>query len=1180
MQLKKLTIQGFKSFGDRLEFTFGPGITAIVGPNGSGKSNVVDAIRWAVGEQSMRALRGERLEDIIFNGSGFRRPHGLAEVSLLFTNEDHVLPVDYGEITVTRRAYRSGNSEFYLNGVPCRLRDIQDLFADTGIGKDGYAFIGQGKVDEVLNMNPKQRRMFLEQAAGAWKWRRRKTEAEDKMDQTERDLVRLQDVCAELERQREPLAKEAELAIRYQNRKNRLKELQIHVGLNEIRSLEKKIALVQNKFDCGQHKMEEIARDRAAVEEKLKSERSKISAYNVELEQLKAKQDQIQHNFALNEKELITLLGRARERAVRIEATQNQGLELADRHIKLEGLLDQSEKELTQLVDTLLKEKEALALFQNRLHDLEHKYKQAQTRVQKQQERKAGYLNEQLSHSNTLKSMDREQQLLTERKTRAAATAKEARSRIEDIRLCHQREAENLALLTGQEQQLKLKQAELEQQVESLFKKQQAQERECNYCGRILTSMEARLCSLQSLEGNYGSYYQGPRSVLSANRPGIIGAVAQLLRVPSEHEQALVAALGPAQQYLIATSDKEAAAAINWLRATSGGRATFLPLNSIRQQIRTRAEQQLEKLTGAVGWADELVDFPTSVAPAIKYLLARVLVVHDLDAARAIAKDSGFKFKLVTLAGDVLNPGGSLVGGSINKSQSSQLSLSRQLRELKATVADKKLYLAQEKEKLEAIKDSKKMLETKLGELQQNLNKIRQKLAARQDIVRTYMAQMAEAEHNLVVWMEEERLLATKLLELATEQGELLKLEQTASENLAQWETMVAKEEQAQQELRIQLEDLGEKALTLRLEVAALQEQEKQLKLRNQEYRQSMAELQQQQTMVKKKLGEMERLTGQERGKQQQLEQIQTRIESELVQIQINIDRKTSQLSELGNGLQEDDAKLVHLLDTEKKQQQQVHQLELNLGRLQADWLGAQKRLFETYAVPRDCSVPAVDLKPAEAQMEIDRLKKEIEAMDVVNLRAPQSLDELNRRYSFLHRQAQDVEFAKDALLKLIEDIDRMVAIQLQRTFEQIREHFRQVFPCLFQGGEGDLRLTTTDPNEAGLEILAQLPGKKMQPLVALSGGERALTAIGFLFALLKCGRSPVCVLDEIDAPLDQANAERFLSYLEKLAAETQFITVTHKRQAMVRARALYGLALAPNGTSSVVSVKLSEAAS
>lgn len=1179
MRLEKLVVQGFKSFADRLQFTFGPGITAIVGPNGSGKSNVVDAIRWVLGEQSLHNLRGERLEDIIFSGSNFRRPHGLAEVSLTFNNETGVLPVSYSEVTVTRRAYRSGNSEFLINGVPCRLRDIQDLFADTGIGKEGYAFIGQGKVDEVLNLSPEQRRIFLEQAAGVWKWRRRKKETQDKLARTEQDLLRIRDVCAELERQIGPLEEEARRANKYKVKSQRLRQLQIFVSLSEIRRLEERIAAFRERYVPEKQQLQTLSKKREMLEVDLEHKREAVDLQENLLDALKSRQNEWQQRLATLDKHLTTLVADNRERAVRKEAANTQSQELAERLAELSTQQSQVQDELLTLATLLsAKEGEVVALTE-KLQQLENEQDKIQSTLSKRREQTIAYLSERSAESNALRSLIREQQGLIERRQRALVAAHEAQTRLADMNQRLKEEEEKIQQLEETLRIIDQERQRLEGQLMAARTQEKKMGQDRDNMWRRLERLKAELSGLEGLKQSFSYYQPGARSVLSAGRTGILGAVAQLLVVPSDYETAIDVALGASQQFLVATDDQSAAAAIDWLRQTGQGRATFLPLNTIRPQIPSLKEQELIKKDNVVGWAADLVQYPPSVAVAVKHLLARVLIVRDLTTARVIAKAGGFRFKVVTLAGDVVSPGGSITGGSLRERRPSQIAEERRLRELKQTVAIEEKAFRNQTDAIRQMTENRQRIQEQFDQLIENMRQKQDELALARSKKQEYTASAKEMAHNQMVWEEEEQALANRLQELATEKEQRLEAKQVAENKLEHWEILTAEEEKHQQDLAVQVEKIREAVLTARVELVSLQEKHKQLDMRGNELGAMLAHVQQLQQEVSDKLGEIVQQEENARRELKELEAEKTKITIELAATTDEGQRIGQTLYNLRQNLQDEERKLTLLRKQEEEQRTKVHSWELNFSRLESAYTAAKEKLFENYSVPPDSPLPDLDLKPAQAQSEIQDLTQDIASLGEVNLKAPQTLAELKQRQQFLTAQAKDVQAAKESLQKLISDIDKTVSSRLLEIFDQLRDNFRFIFQQLFAGGQADLKLTSDDPNEAGLEIFAQLPGKKMQPLTLLSGGERALTAIAFLFALLRCGSSTLCVLDEIDAPLDEVNAERFLCYLEELAQETQFILVTHRKQAMIRAQALYGLAMTPGGVTSLVSVDMKQAA-
>ncbi|MGI6129001.1 MAG: chromosome segregation protein SMC [bacterium] len=1179
MRLEKLTIQGFKSFADRLEFTFGRGITAIVGPNGSGKSNVVDAIRWVLGEQSLRTLRGERLEDIIFSGSNYRRPHGLAEVTLTFNNESGLLPVSYSEVTVTRRAYRSGNSEFLLNGVPCRLRDIHDLFADTGMGKEGYAFIGQGKVDEVLSLSPEQRRVFLEQAAGVWKWRRRKKETQDKLVRTEQDLLRLSDVCAELERQRGPLVEEARRAKEYLAKRERLKTLQIFVGLSEINQLQEKINAAQEKYIPLREQLQALTRKRVTLETNLETRREEVGRLEKLLDNLKARQDEWQEQLIVLDNQLAAVLTDSRERAVRKETAAAQNEELAARLAEIKKQQSQGKKEQDELVLLLSAKENEVADLTKKLQNLEQQRDEIQRQADKRREQTITLLSERSAGSNALRSLIREEQALAERQQRAQAAYSEARARAEAMSQRQGEEEQKIQWLKEELRVFEEKRLQLEEQLTTARKQEENMVQNRDLTWRRLERLKAELKGLEGVRQRHSSYGQGPRSVLSAGRVGIIGAVAQLLVVPSDYEIAIETALGAAQQFLVATDDRAAAATIDWLRQTGKGRATFLPLNTIQPQTPSRKEMELAGNDNIVGWASELVQYSAQLKVVAQNLLGRVLVARDLAAARRAAKASGFRLKVVTLAGDVVNVGGSLSGGSFRERRPSQLAEERRLRELAQEVTAEEETLAKQTEATDRTIERRKQLEEQMNQLLAAKAQRQDGLATAQSKRQEYIASYREMERTQTVWQQEEQALVARWQELMAEKEQRLEAKRQAEIKLEKWEALSAEELRNQQALAVQVEKVREALLTSRLELVALQERDKQLKARLGELDLTRAHLWQQKKEVADKLEEITNLDIAAQEKREELEADKAQISIQLTAVISEGQEVNKTLYGLRQGLKGREQELMILLKEEEEKRSRVHTEELNLGRLEAAYAAAKERLFESCGVPLDSPIPDLGLKLYQAKAEIQSLTSAINAFDEVNLRAPQALAELTERQQFLETQANDVRVAKESLLKLIADIDQTVSSYLLETFGQLRSNFRIIFRHLFQGGQGDLKLSGDDLSEAGLEIYAELPGKKMQPLTLLSGGERALTAIAFLFALLRCGSSSLCVLDEIDAPLDEINAERFLSYLEKIAQETQFVVVTHRKAAMARAQTLYGLSMAASGVSSLVSVDLTQAA-
>ncbi|MDK2855119.1 MAG: chromosome segregation protein [Bacillota bacterium] len=1179
MYLERLTIQGFKSFAERLELVFEPGISAIVGPNGSGKSNIVDAIRWALGEQSLHALRGERLEDIIFSGSDHRRAHGLAEVTLTFANADGGLPVPYSEVVITRRAYRSGSSEFLLNGVPCRLRDIQELFWDTGLGREGYSFIGQGRVEEVLNLKPEERRVFLEQAAGVWKYRQRKKEATAKLAEIDQDLLRLGDLLAELERQREPLAEEARRAAIYQERARRLRELKVFLGLSELRDLEGQLKEAEEELQAAKAELAALTGRRSQMEARLEEDKLKLAEKEACWEDLRKSARRLEEEITLLTKSLDELAAAGRERAARLEAL---ALRRAEMEGEKAGLLNLAlkEKKEREAVCADLKEKGALLHeLERKLTDIEAERAAAGRELAARREKAIALMSERALQANALKAFEHEEARLNERRERVLATGRAAAERLAELGRARE---EEIAALAAAEKELASLAAKREACAEELGRAREMLEAvrsRHTESWRSLERLKMELATEKKMAESYEGYGQGPRAVLSARLPGIHGAVANLLEVPAGLELALEAALGAAQEYLVAETDEDAAVAIAWLKEKKVGRATFLPLNTVRPAEPRPEERRLAGRADVIGWAAELVSFAPEHRPVVQHLLGRVLVARTLDAARAVARAAGFRLKIVTLEGDLLSPGGSMSGGSRRRERHSLLARARRLRELEEAVAAGQEKLACSEAALEAARARVAGLEADLARLAEEIRQKEEAVAERRRRLAHYEAQLTETQRSHATWEEEATALEQALIEVAGKRAKAENERKRLEAEVGRWEAETRAWEEKEAELGAEAEALREQVTQLRLAIAAAEEKAKQLARREEERKAALDRLEQEleaQRQRARELTELEEAAAYER---RRLEGEKAAKQEAGALEQEKVARLAAEVEELKAALGEGEKAVRSLRRQEEEMRQEVYEREVTAQRLTAQIEATQRRLFETLGVPVGAPLPEVGVDIPAAEAEVERLEGELASLGEVNLQAPKALAELKERYDFLSRQVSDLEAARASLERMMREIDRTVLNRLEDTYAKLRANFQEVFKRLFGGGQADLVLTgTKDLLTAGVDIWAQLPGKKMQPLSLLSGGERALTAIAFLFALLRSKSTYLCVLDEIDAALDEANAARFLNYLEELAQDTQFIMITHRKQAMLRARSLYGLAMGASGASRLVSIRLEEA--
>ena len=997
MQLKRLEAYGFKSFADKITIDFDSGITAIVGPNGSGKSNITDAIRWVLGEQNVRNLRGARAEDIIFTGSAGRKPLGLAEVSLFFAN-DGTLPVDFREVVVTRRLYRSGESEFYINRARCRLKDIYNLFADTGIGHDGMSIIGQNRIDDILNSKPEERRLFFEETAGITKYRSRKRETVRRLTDTENNLVRVQDIIREIENQLEPLARQAE-------------RTRIYNGLAEE---QKKCRLTQLALDY-QRESQRYGEN----EQKLQKKREEALTAEAEVNKAEARRQELG-------KKLIELEKTMQEQAGKSERLR-QNIEAASREV---AALEERQEQSEATKERILARRQELSSLQ------------------------------------------------AQQVAELAGLAAEEKQKQADFQLAGellQKERERAATYKGT---IAARQQELNAAREGL-----------NIAQRKLTSAQQECAMLERMQQAYEGFGKAPKAVLKAREPwrkGVAGAVAELMEVPAEYVTAIEVALGSAQQNLVTRDTDTAKAAIAFLKQQRLGRATFLPLSTIVQ--RTVPDLQVAGEQGVLDWASRLVKVPAEYGKVADFLLARTLVVDNLDHALALARKHNQKLRLVTLTGELINPGGSLSGGGRGHQEAGFLNRSAEIEALQGKISEGKAKVAGAEDKLAS---AQKMLEE-----------------ARQD---------AEELASLI---HEREIKQAVLKQEALRAGERL---ESCRQEKARGEKALKDNEQEEKEL------LAGAAASLQ----RLQEIEAQQKIWQESYDESQ---EQHESLYKQRMDSLE--------ESQKLEQ---------------------------------DA---HKANRVRQQiQEEIHKLELVGAKLEMALGEWKENLFSEYGLtPERAAEEALDMEPALLKSRLHELNEKIKALGPVNPNALEEHEELSKRHGFMEKQSNDLVEAKENLEKILAEMDEAMSKQFTEAFAQIQVYFREIFVRLFGGGEAELKLTDNeDVLNAGVEILVTLPQKKRQNLSALSGGERALTVIALLFSFLRYRPSPFSVLDEIDAPLDEANVVRFGTFLREFAEETQFIVVTHRKGTMEAVDTMYGVTIEDAGVSRILSVKLDE---
>lgn len=1184
MYLKRLEMSGFKSFADRTGLEFVPGITAVVGPNGSGKSNVTDGIRWVLGEQSAKSLRGNKMEDVIFAGSDTRKPVGYCEVSMTFDNADRRLPLDYAEVTVTRRVYRSGDSEYLLNKQPCRLRDIHELFMDTGIGKDAYSMIGQGKIDEILSSKSEDRRIIFEEAAGIVKYKTRKKEAEKKLDATEQNLARIHDLIHEIETQIEPLHDQAEKAKRYKELKEKLKHVEIGLYVHKIESLHE----LWKKTTCEAEKLKEI----------LVSLATEATKKDTALEELKGQLHDQEKNWEQVQTDLL---------AISEELEKSEGQK--EVHMERGKNREQNARQLTEQIARLESERLRLSEEEKRISEqLYHKKetlkeKEADLAVLQRQLSESEDGGEQQLESLTEKWQAREKELvqLASEKQYTQENLEQARERIVSMaeakkQLGKEKEAykQQAAQLAGElesiEQALKL----AAEQVQSLaVKRTRLEQEERKWTGKArkaeqeLNRLRSKLDWMKDVEAEHQGFMQGVKEVLRArdrqvpSLQGIHGAVAELVQVPRDYEAAIETALGGALQHVVVEDEATGRNGIRYLKEKGLGRATFLPLDVIRpRSLQERELAQCRKADGFVGMGADLVHSEARYRPLITSLLGLVAVTQTLEQANALARALSYRFRVVTLDGDVVNPGGSMTGGSRKQNKSNLLSRSRQIGELEEKIRDHEEEARQIGQALVGINEQMKQLDDEWEQVRKQGEERRlkeQDLRGRERELDLVRKTLAEKEETLQAEMElasrHKEQLQAQLNEIGQKTGALESDREVLEQRLRDSQARLKEQADAREEAH-------ELATRIRIQTASLHQEISNLTQNQDRLR---GEIQRALEQKQKAAAELEELENQQDSGQAEM----NRLEETIAGLRQRKERKQAELNKirlLREQMQlerEGKEKEVRQLEQEhRKQDRQLHEHEVRANRLDVELNHLLGKLAEEYEISfeRAGQLYAIPEDPKQAEKEVRSLKGQIAALGEVNLGAIEEYARLKERYDFLKVQEDDLLEAKEKLFEIIHQLVDEMSRRFEESFQLIRVEFQDVFVKMFGGGRADLKLSDPDNLlETGIDMVAQPPGKKLQNLNLLSGGERALTALALLFAVLQIRPVPFCVLDEVDAALDEANLTRYTGYMKYFSGKTQFIIITHRKHTMEGADVLYGITMQESGVSKLVSVKLEE---
>ncbi len=1179
MYLKRMELFGFKSFAEKTELEFSPGIAAVIGPNGCGKSNIVDAVRWALGEQSVKSLRGSRMEEIIFSGSESRKALNFAEVSLTFSGSADYLNLDYDEVTITRRLFRSGDSEYYINKSPCRLKDITELFLDTGLGKDAYSVIGQGRVEEIINSRPEERREIFEEAAGIFKYKLRKKEARRRLDETGDNLVRVQDLIFELETQIEPLQEQAEVTRRYRS----LRSL-VEAGEKELLSFQ---------LAGSAEKLKKVEKSLQNVNDSLLEAASKGSFHEKEYQDLKKEQHDQQAVLAACDQKLqaltrsveqqeseLRILGEREERyRDQIDKGEQRLLHLDQLSAQLTGQKEQTEKDRAAKETLAEEEEQTLTALREQLAELEKSA--IATEVGEQQEKLFRISARREADSGALADLRERQRGLAERleELRQGETTLN-----EELKTCEQRTA---AIGQDLEQAMeKLDRAGIVEKDAALKRDLAAEKQGQAIAGeqRVrekLHGLQSRLKLLQEQQSALTGYYRGVREVMQARLklPGLIGPVADLIRVPADYVQAVETALGGALQHLVTETEQAAHAAISHLKGINGGWATFLPLDVLHAGADPQSRYPgWDKIEGVIGRASDLVETDPQYRPIISYTLSPVVVCADLKSASKAARHLKHSCRVVTLDGEIINPGGSIRGGSIPK-RNAGMPLGRR-REIEALEEESRVLekdlrqaadamqkaaeeLKQAARNLEEANAGKLQAEEKLKELQKRLESADRDREITADRLSTRRDELRRTR-------EEQDALKSREDELKE------RVEQAAAEITGLESGLAGRREDYQKHLDAR-KDLETKVTETLVRKNSYLEQAQNCAVRISDIKNSINGPAEEKARL---LEEMENYRRELQAIEDGRSAAKTAKEallSEQAALVAEYDRLKRENSRIEAALIELEEEGRRAQGQVSRQERRERQLSMEKATLETEINYMELRFKELFRTLDP--VPVEDgYDPELARQNLQNLKDDMESLGEVNLGAIEELERLEERINFLKNQQDDLRKGEAELRKVLAEIDQRMEFYFKSAFEKISANFSDTFSELFEGGQVILKLS--DPEnilESGIDIVAQPPGKNLQNITLLSSGEKVLTAIALVFAILRFKPAPFYLLDEVESTLDDANLYRFTGFLKQAARENQFILITHRKRTMEESEILYGVTMPEPGVSNLMSLKLEQ---
>ncbi|MGR3741668.1 chromosome segregation protein SMC [Companilactobacillus sp. DQM5] len=1180
MPLKSLTLNGFKSFADKTKIEFTSGITGIVGPNGSGKSNITEGIRWVMGEQSAKSLRGDKMVDVIFAGSSVRSTMNRTEVIFEFDNSNRDLKTDFDNVVIKRRLFRDGTSEFYINNKSCRLKDITELFMDSGLGRESFSIISQGRVEAIFNSKPVERRTIIEESAGVALYKQKKHEAELKLTDTDDNLNRVSDILHELSSQVEPLKEQASIANDYLNQKNEYDKIYKQILAVEINDL-------NNSLKGHSQKSAEIKNTLKKIDENVKKSDELVKKNRNEISRLSETLDQKNKELLEKSRQLEIING---QKAVTEERNDFNNKNKEQLKQQIDNLTSETKK-LEVEIGTETKEydkaKQEVDSLTEKLNEiLDSKNKTPDVIKEEIETLRGDYLNalqEQTTNSNNTNFLNTQKKRIENLVGNSQVDLKEL------IEKRNKKQSEIDALIDSRKK-FEVNNSELinnfkKNQIDSEYLSEQIKETQTTYMNELgkLQQVSAKKKALEELSNDHAGFFQGAKSILNNTDKlsGVIGAVAELIKVPKEYQLAIEVASGNQLQSIVTKDESSAKSAISFLRKGNYGRATFLPKDIIRSKKIDKKVLRLSSDSGFIGIASELLEYDNSVKNIVENIFGNLLIVDSLDNAVKIAKSTGHRFRIVTIQGDILSPGGSLTGGHIKQRGNSLLSRNQEIDDLNKIIKDlqlksdnyqKKLNqlteeknetekrIDSEKNEIQEFESKKRDFDQKVSKLKDEQQRINQDISSIEYSLKSNEKELKEISETLIKNEKNEASISKKIIEIK----ELTEEKNNLLNNFSQEQAVINQRAQTYQtQIAVSNNNLENKSTLLR-------RQKNELKKVN-------ANLLDTQAQLDKLESEQNELVNLDQNSKKQLEDLTRQVK----ELRKSIDDLKVKRSVLENKSEELSQEASRNFELQKRASEEQEDIAIELTKTNNGIDSRLDILSQEYNISFEEAFAKIDIN----DIDINALKKEVKLLKMgiselgdVNISSIAEYDKVKDRYEFLNQQEEDLLSAREQLKNTMSEMDEEVSRRFKETFDAVAASFEVIFPEMFAGGRA--KLVLTDPDnllETGIEIIAQPPGKKFQRLSLLSGGERALTAITLLFAIIKVKPVPFCILDEVEAALDDANVYRFAKYLNKYDDNTQFIVITHRKGTMMNVNRLYGVSMEELGVSKMVSVEVKE---